>query len=158
MKPNLTIYLFVVFKIYSTLCQAQGNDSTTVINEPQKIENPYKKGQTRWLNKNQFFTEGYDWKDPAINLYLDKAIKRRATSNLVGITGASVLLLGLVGNFMGSLSKEINSSNPNEEYQVTTWPYYLGGTMVGTSIVLSLDSTSKLNKAKALQKARFRKN
>lgn len=157
MKPNLTTYLFCIAIFFSLLAHAQEMDSTQTDETILKIENPYKKGQTKWLNTYGFYTDGYDWSDPAINLNIEKAVKRRSTGNLLGIIGGSVLVLGLAANIFGSLAHDISDSNPNEEYQVIKGPYYIGGAMVATSIGLSFDSIAKLNKAKKAREAKLKK-
>ncbi|MEP1032687.1 hypothetical protein [Ekhidna sp.] len=155
MKLKLTTYLFsctILFSILANAQEAEAPVGDTILEN----ENPYRKGQTKWLNQNEFYTEGYDWSDPEINLFLNKAVKRRSTSNALGIVGGSILVLGLVANITGSLVHSISDSNPNEEYQVIKGPYYLGGALVVTSVALSFDAIAKLNKAKNARDKKFK--
>jgi hypothetical protein len=147
MKPTLTTYLLLILISFSCFqLNAQKSDTTrseTVL----KLENPYKKNRTKWLNENGFNTSTYSWDDPVINLYLDQAVKNRSTGNVLGYTGGGILVLGLLVNGMGALVREISDSRPGEPFQVVKEPYYLGGAMVLTSICVHINAKSKLKKA-----------
>ncbi|WP_436517312.1 hypothetical protein [Ekhidna sp. To15] len=154
MKLTLTTYLFCIVLLFSIESLSQEADSTQAQETIVKIQNPYKKGRTKWLNENGFITKSYDWSDPAINLYLKKAVKRRTAANILGVTGGTVFLLGLCANFVGSVFHEDRVGR--EEYQVIKGPYFLGGAMVATSIGLSFDSIAKVNKAKKNREKKFK--
>ena len=152
MKSLLTILtLSLCFSAFS-----QSVDTTHVPETVLKLEKPLRKGQIKWMNNNGFETQTYDWNDPVINLHLTKASKRHSKANWIGIVGGSILVLGLAANAMGSLAKSVSDSNPDEPYQVVKGPYYLGGAMVATSVVLSFDSIAKLNKAKKLREKKHK--
>lgn len=146
MKPILTtIFTLILILTFCSRLHAQKSD-TAKVETILKSENPYRKNQTRWLNSNGFNTSSYDWSDPAINLYLNQAVRSRSTGNVIGFVGGAVVLLGLTANFFGSVFHEDN--DPGEEYQIMKGPYYLGGAMVATSIGLNIRAHSKLKKAR----------
>lgn len=153
---SITTYLSIcLISIISFTTNAQEQE-TSQAETLVKNENQYRKGQLKWLNSNDFNTSMYDWSDPTINLYVNQAVKRQSKAKWIGIVGGSILVLGLAANAMGSLAKSINDSNPDEPYQVMKGPYYLGGAMVVTSVVLSFDSMAKLNKAKKSREKKFK--
>ncbi|WP_425392408.1 hypothetical protein [Ekhidna sp.] len=147
MKPNLTTYLLAALLL---LCgyhvQSQNSDSTTS-QTIVKLENPYKKGKTKWLNNNGFDTKSYDWDNPDINLYLDQSLKSRSTGNVLIFTGGTLIAAGLVINVLASFAHSIGDSKPGEPYQVFTEPYYLGGALVVSSIPFLIKSDKKLKQA-----------
>ena len=65
MKRILTTFLFCMTILISSLVKAQKSDSTQALEPILKIENPYKKGKTKWLNSQGFNTSSYRWYDPA---------------------------------------------------------------------------------------------
>ncbi len=155
MRLQLCILFLSLGMMFPKFLAAQEDNSSNHQETVLKKES-LKKGKKKWLNKNGFNTETYDWNDPVINLNLSKAAKRHSTSNAIGFVGGGILVLGLIGNFMGSLSHNISNSKPNESYQVFSAPYYIGGAMVATSIGLSIDSIVKLNKAKKAREKKFK--
>ncbi|MEO9481896.1 MAG: hypothetical protein ABJG47_00530 [Ekhidna sp.] len=153
MKSTLATKLLTTLFLFSFFLANGQEPDTTASETVLKIQNPYKKNRTKWLNSNGFITESYDWSDPSINLYLEKAVKRRTTSNIMGVTGGTILLLGLCANLVGSVFHE--DRDGREEYQVIKGPYFVGGAMVATSIGLSFDSIAKVNKAKKAKEKKF---
>ncbi|WP_370089703.1 hypothetical protein [Ekhidna sp.] len=156
MKPILTtIFILILILTFCSRLHAQESD-TLKAETILRLENPYKKNRTKWLNENGFNTSTYSWDDPTINLYLNQAVKRRSKANVIGIVGGSILVLGLAANAMGRLVESINDSNPDDPYQVMKGPYYIGGAMIVTSVGLSLDSLAKLKKAKNERERKFK--
>lgn len=157
MNPNLTTPLILVL-IFISGFQLKAQETDTARAETiLKQENPYKKNRTKWLNENRFNTSTYAWNDSAINLNIEKAIKRRSTSNIVGFTGGGILVLGLLANIVGSVVHDIGDHDLGEEYQVIKGPYYLGGIMIASSVALSFDSLGKLKKAKRAREVKYAK-
>lgn len=155
MKPTLTTYLLCVIIILSFKIDAQEIDTLNNEETILKIDHSYRKGQIKWLNENGFKTDSYHWEDSEINLYLDKSLNSRSASNILGAAGGTIFVMGLLANFMGSLSHDISNNDPDETYQVIKGPYYIGGAMIVTSVALSFDSLAKLKKAKNARGKKF---
>lgn len=156
MKTLLTTYLFVLFMLSSVFSSAQSMDSIQKTQTVMKMENPYKKGRTKWLNENGFNTKSYTWDDSEINLYLNQSVKNRSAGNVLGYTGGGVILFGLLANLAGRFAYEVSNNDPNRQYHVFKAPYYLGGVLVASSVVLHVRSLSKLKKAKSIRERKFR--
>ncbi len=156
MKLTITTYLFSIGFLLSIQSSAQEPESSQPTKSVVKIDNPYKKGRTKWLNSHGFNTKTYDWRDAEINLYVEKAVKNRTTGNILAYSGGGIIVTGLLLNLAGSLAKEINSSNPDEPYQVFKAPYYLGGALSVSGIVMHLKAESNLKKAKAARQRKFK--
>lgn len=146
LSPIILLLILMVLSFNMTNAQETGikNKEPTVL----KIENPYKKGKTKWLNNNGFETSTYDWSDIEVNLLIDKSLKRRSTGNLLGFTGGGILLLGLYANLVASTFQR--------ESKVINGPYIVGGTLIATSVVLSFNSISLLNKARTAREKKFK--
>lgn len=156
MKLTLTTYLFCTVFLFSIQLHSQETDSTQSAETIVKIENPYKKGKTKWLNENGFNTSSYTWNDVQINLALDKAVKNRSTGNVLGYTGGGVILFGLLANMAGRLAYEVSNNDPDRQFQIFKGPYYLGGVLITSSLVLHVNALSKLKKAKDLREKKFK--
>lgn len=152
MKPILTT-IFTLILILTFCSQLNAQESDTVKAKTiLKLENPYKKNQTKWLNSNEFNTSSYDWSNPAVNLYLDRAVKNRSTGNALGLAGGAALLLGVLTSIQAGVMR---SSGNSEGSNSTINPFYLiGGTFVVTSIGLKMDSHNQLRNAKNALDAR----
>ena len=152
LKTLISLSIIVLFSYL-----AKGQSGTTSTETILKLENPYKKNRTKWLNKNGFNTNTYTWDDPEINLYLDQAVKKRSAGNVLVYTGGGILAFGLFANFVGRMIHEISEDKePGEEYQVFKGPYYLGGTLAASAIVLHLNADSKLKKARKAREKKFK--
>lgn len=152
MKPNLTLFLtFFSITIFSFQLKGQeaGTISTGSFETILKLENPYSENRTKWLNRNGFKTDTYNWNDPAINLYLDRAVKNRSTGNAFGFIGGAALFIGVLINIQAGV---VRSSGNSVESKSTINPFYLiGGTFVVTSIGLKMDAHNQLRNAKEIR-------
>jgi len=147
MNSNLTTYLFSSLILFCSY-QLKGQNSDTTDQETiVKLENPYGKGRTKWLIRNGFDTDSYNWDNPEINLYLDQTFKSRLTGNILGFTGLGIFVFGLAANTIGRLADDIGSSKPDEPYRIFKEPYYLGGALIISSIPFHIKSNRKLKSA-----------
>lgn len=150
-----TLISLSVIVLFSYL--AKGQSDTTSTETILKLENPYKKNRTKWLNKNGFNTNTYSWDDPKINLHVNQAVKNRSAGNVFAYTGGSILAIGMFVNFVGRFVHDAwGEKEPGDEYQVIKAPYYLGGTLAVSSIVCHLNAASHLKKAKKAREKKFK--
>ena len=109
-------------------------------------ENPFSKRQTKWLVSKGFDVTTYHWSDTEINEDLKQSLKLRNRSNVVGLTGGSLVLFNLFLNTMSHLAHDLSERTDKGEFQPINAPYYIGGALIGYSIGLAFKSESKIKK------------
>lgn len=154
MKPTLIAFLLLTAIFCHFRANAQQPDSVEV-NETFFVRKDLGKGQIKWLNQYGFETEGYEWNDPAIKMNVRKALRRRDLSTMMGIVGGGAIVMGAIYNlFLGPLAHSVGDTGGT--FKGSNASYYIGGAMVVTSITLSFNSLSKLNKAKKAREKKFK--
>ncbi|WP_421765057.1 hypothetical protein [Ekhidna sp.] len=151
MKPHLLI-LIGLFSLLSFSSQSQVSEDAgadTVL----KIKNPYKKSQTKWLNKKGF--KKYNWNDPAINLHLDKALDSRYSTNFINGLGVATISWGLLHNALNSMLHQLSDDWDKGDYKIAMAPYVVGGALVGTALIMNGKTQKELKKAKKLYRAGY---
>lgn len=142
----LFIFLWLVQK-------AQGQTGKRAENTIQKVDNDqsqYSKKQLRWLNREGFDTEIYSWTNDEINLNIKKSLVSRKRANITTAVGLSLLVLNLTYNAMGILVHELSEDPDKGSFQSKNGLYFVGGTVMATSLVFHINKDSKLKKAKQL--------
>lgn len=122
-----------------------------IIDDDFHLYSPYSISQNRYLTRNNFDIQTYDWSDPEINLYLKKSLNNRTASNVTIGVGVGLMVLNLAYNVFGELVHVVND-NSEGKYQPATTLYWIGGGIIGSSIAFRLVSIGQIEKANRLKR------
>lgn len=153
MNKIITIILVVGLSPQLTVAQETDPIRTQTEETILKVEKPnYRRSQIKWLNKEGFDTDSYEWNDPNINLLLDKSLKQRSWGDISGITGGTLVAINLLSNFvLGPILHSLSDDHDKGEFKPSNQLYYIGGTMIAASFALNLSALGKLSKAKNMR-------
>ena len=150
MQQQTKLILLFMFLWLVQKAQAQNDKrAENTILKLDKEKNPYSKSKNRYLSKNGFDANSYEWNDPEINLHLKKSLRNRAASNITLGSGVGLVILNLAVNAMGRIAHTANN-NSEGEFKPNTSLYWIGGGIIGSSIAFRLVSSGQIEKANSL--------
>ena len=89
----ILVTIILLLNIEPNQLNAQSIDSLKLENFLNYRANPYNSSRTKWLKKNGFNMDEYDWNNPNINLILDNALRKKTGARLWGVAALSKAMI-----------------------------------------------------------------
>jgi hypothetical protein len=112
-------------------------------------KSPYSNSQNKWLKKNGFKAQSYNWDNKEISLYLNKSLDQKNGAKLASRFGVASMIGGLYSYF-GSLAVQDAQKSKNAESTANKF-FIVSGSLFTTSIILNGASLRNLGIAKRLK-------
>ena len=104
----------------------------------------------KWLNRNDFATDDYNWDNEEINLYLNKSLDQKKIAK--GITGLGVGSM-VIGTMIYYVSLLIDDKQKSKNGESAANKYFIAsGAFFTTAVVLRSASLRNLKIAKKLKR------
>lgn len=133
----------ILISSYSFSQEIDSTEVETIL----KIKNPHNKEQTKWLKKQGFEVDTYQWNNDSINLHLRKALTNRNYRDGLAYSGGALIVLNFIGNVLGELG-DLAENTDREKFEPKHGLYMIGTMMLLSSVLFDKKAKQEASIAK----------